>query len=728
MLDQEQLHQLHHGLHGDPFSVLGCHKISETNCVYRVFQPHASKVSLQISDQAKPLPMQNKAETGLFELELDECFQGVAHPTLLLEDNQGNRWSRIDPYSFSPLIEDFDLQLWGEGNHQRAYDLCGAHVKTIDGVKGVHFVVSAPAARRVSVVGDFCQWDGRVFPMRKFHDQGLWEIFIPGMDNGLIYKYEIKTHNEGYPFLKADPYAFMAEQRPKTASVVFSLEGFEWQDEEWIAQRAITNTNQPISVYELHMGSWKRDPADPERLLSYREIARDLVPYIKDLGFTHIELLPIAEHPYDPSWGYQQTGYFATTSRFGTPHDFMHMVNECHKAGIGVIIDWVPGHFAKDAHGLIRFDGTALYEHEDDRQGEHKDWGTKIFNYGRDEVRNFLVSNARFWMDIFHIDGIRVDAVASMLYLDYSREEGEWIPNKYGGRENLEAIELLRYVNSLLHLEFPGVLTFAEESTAWGGVSKPVEENGLGFDFKWNMGWMNDTLSYMEKDSIYRAYHHDQLTFSLVYAFSENFILPFSHDEVVHLKGSMVKKMPGDDWQKFANLRLLLGYMYAHPGKKLLFMGTEFAQWEEWAESKSLDWHLTEFDRHKGMVNTIRTLNKVYQENAPLYAVDHSWEGFEWIDLHDRDNSILSFARFNEDKSEHIVCIFNFTPNPHIGYRTGVPEKGTYQEVFNSDLKDYFGSDVKNEGPIHTQEGQYQGRDQFIEINLPPLGAVWFKK
>jgi len=728
-LDQEQLLQLHHGLHGDPFSVLGLHadkKSTKKNAlIYRVFAPNAVKVILTLDEKESQL--MSVSETGLFELTVPKPKTN-AIPLISYEDLEGNKWQRHDPYAFGQIVSDFDLQLWGEGNHQRAYELCGAHPKTIDGVEGVHFVVAAPAARRVSVVGDFCQWDGRIFPMRKFHEQGLWEIFVPGLTIGCVYKYEIKASGEGYPFLKADPYAFQAEIRPKTASVVSELKGFEWDDSAWLKERTKVTVNDPISVYELHLGSWKRDPTNPERFLNYREIARDLVPYVKEMGFTHVELMPVAEHPYDPSWGYQQTGYFAASSRFGSPHDFMHLINECHKAEIGVLIDWVPGHFAKDAHGLIQFDGTSLYEHEDDRQGEHKDWGTKIFNYGRNEVRNFLVSNARFWLDFFHIDGLRVDAVASMLYLDYSREEGEWIPNKYGGRENLEAIELLRYVNSLLHLEFPGVLTFAEESTSWGGVSKAVEENGLGFDFKWNMGWMNDTLSYIEKDSLYRSYHHDQLTFSLVYAFSERFILPFSHDEVVHMKGSMIKKMPGDDWQKFANLRLLYAYMYAHPGKKLLFMGCEFGQWEEWSESRSLDWHLVHFDRHQGIASTVKTLNNLYKELTPLHQVDHSWEGFEWIELHDRDQSTMSFIRYNADKSEYVICLFNFTPATHTQYKIGMPEEGTFVELFNSDNAAFFGSNVSNLLPIKTTRGEWQGRKQHLLIDLPPLAAVFFKK
>jgi 1,4-alpha-glucan branching enzyme len=624
------------------------------------------------------------------------------------------------------MINEFDLQLWGEGNHKKAYEFMGAHPKKMGTVDGTHFVVSAPSATRVSVIGSFNNWDGRTHRMRKYHNQGIWEIFIPHVTNGDEYKFEIKSTVQEPPLKKADPFAFYSQLRPETASKVFDITQYSWNDDEWMNHRnEVQAHDQAVSIYEVHAGSWRRRE-DGSEFLSYIDLADQLVPYVKDLGYSHIELLPIAEHPYDPSWGYQITGYFAPTSRFGTPYDFMYFVDQCHKAGIGVILDWVPAHFAKDEHGLRRFDGTALFEHEDSRQGEHKDWGTCIFNFGRTEVQNFLISNALYWCDNYHIDGLRVDAVASMLYLDYSREEGEWIPNKYGGRENIEAIDFLRKFNDAIHEHFPGIITFAEESTSWGGVSRPTQTGGLGFDYKWNMGWMNDTLTYIEKDPIYRKYHQGELTFSLIYAFSENFTLPFSHDEVVHMKKAMLSKMPGDDWQKFANLRLLYTYMYAHSGKKLLFMGSEFGQWAEWSQAKSLDWHLLDWENHQGIQKIIGDLNKLQKQEKALHQSDFDWRGFEWIDFNDADRSIISFIRRAKDPSDFLVVVLNFTPSVYEQYQIGVPEAGEYEIIMNSDSKFYGGSNV-GEISTHARWGDWQNQTANLTLTIPPLAGVILK-
>lgn len=632
-LSKEIIASISDGTYADPFSVLGLHTIKENGkerLVIRAFRPEAKAVVAQIGS-AKPLKLDKISDEGLFEKIVPRRKNRFEYK-LKITPYEGKKFDIIDAYNYGSQLTDFDLQLWGEGNHQKAYEFMGAHLKTIKNVEGTHFVVSAPSAKRVSVVGSFNNWDGRVHSMRKFHDQGIWEIFIPHVSAGDLYKFEIKSTVQDAPLLKADPYAFKAELRPKTSSIVSELEGFKWTDSKWMNGRQKKQAqDQPISIYEFHVGSWKRKIDNGEEFLSYKELAKELVPYIKEMGFTHIELLPIAEHPYDPSWGYQITGYYAPTSRFGEPEDFMFFVNECHKAGIGVLLDWVPAHFAKDDHGLRRFDGTGLYEHEDPRQGEHLDWGTCIFNYGRTETINFLVSNAVYWCEKFHIDGLRVDAVASMLYLDYSRKEGEWVPNKYGGRENIEAINFLRKVNDVLHTLYPGVITFAEESTSWGGVSRPTATGGLGFDYKWNMGWMNDTLSYIEKEPIHRKYHQDQLTFSLIYAFSEHFALPFSHDEVVHMKKSMLSKMPGDDWQKFANLRLLYAYMYTHPGKNLMFMGGEFGQWSEWNHANSLDWHLLEWGKHQGLQQLVKDLNRVSKKKKPCMKLTVTGEALNGL-------------------------------------------------------------------------------------------------
>ncbi len=727
-LSKEIIETISDGSHGDPFSILGLHKVNvdkKEKLVLRVFRPEAKKIVVNVGS-SKPVKLERVSQEGLFEYVFPRRKNRFEY-TLTITPYDGKEFTIKDSYVYGSLISDFDLQLWGEGNHHKAYTFMGAHLKEVDGVKGTHFVVSAPSATRVSVIGSFNNWDGRVHRMRKFHDQGLWEIFIPHIGEGDFYKYEIKSPVQDLPLKKADPFAFSSELRPGTASKVYNLDGYKWGDQDWTENRSeIQAHDQPISVYEVHAGSWRKKVGEDPGFLSYRELAEQLVPYVKDMGYTHIELLPIAEHPYDPSWGYQITGYYAPTSRFGSPHDFMYFVDECHKAGIGVIVDWVPAHFAKDDHGLRRFDGTGLYEHEDPRQGEHKDWGTCIFNFGRTEVQNFLISNALYWCDQFHIDGLRVDAVASMLYLDYSREEGEWIPNKYGGRENIEAIEFLRCFNDSVHHHFPGTITFAEESTSWGGVSRPTETGGLGFDFKWNMGWMNDTLAYIEKDPIYRKFHQGELTFSMIYAFSENFTLPFSHDEVVHMKQAMLAKMPGDDWQKFANLRLLYTYMYTHPGKQLLFMGCEFGQWEEWNESKSLDWHLLDWQNHQGIQLLVKDLNKLNKKVPALHEVDFDWRGFEWLDINDASNSIISFIRRAKDPEDFIITVLNFTPTVHYEYTIGVPVAGEYEIIMNSDSEFYGGSNV-GDSALNAEWNEWQNQPAQMKVTIPPLAGIILK-
>ncbi len=727
-LSNEIITSISDGSHGDPFSVLGLQSIVEKKTeklVIRAFRPEAEQIYALIG-KAKPIELQRVSDEGLFEIVVPRRKNRFDY-RLLVKPFNGNNFEIIDAYNYSSLLSNFDLQLWGEGNHQKAYEFMGAHPREIDGVGGVHFVVTAPSAYRVSVIGSFNNWDGRVHGMRKFHEQGLWEIFIPHVASGDNYKFEIKTPVQEAPLKKADPFAFYAELRPGTASIVADIEEFEWSDKKWVENRKKHQAqDQPISVYEVHLGSWKKKFGETPDYLSYRELAKDLIPYAKEQGFTHLELLPISEHPYDPSWGYQVTGYYAPTSRFGSPKDFMFFVDECHKAGLGVIIDWVPAHFAKDEHGLRRFDGTGLFEHEDPRQGEHKDWGTCIFNFGRTEVQNFLVSNAVYWCDKFHIDGLRVDAVASMLYLDYSRKADEWVPNKYGGRENIEAIDFLRKFNSAVHTQYPGVVTFAEESTSWGGVSRPIETGGLGFDYKWNMGWMNDTLDYIDEDPIYRKFHQDQLTFSLIYAFSENFTLPFSHDEVVHMKQAMISKMPGDDWQKFANLRLLYTYMFAHPGKNLLFMGCEFGQWSEWNQDKSLDWHLLEWEKHQGLQLLVRDLNKLNKQEPALHEADSDWRGFEWIDVSDADNSLISFLRRAKDPEDFLLVVLNFTPTVHHEYKFGVPQAGDYEIVLNSDSEFYGGSNA-GDSVIRAELGDWNNQIAHIKITIPPLAGIIIK-
>jgi 1,4-alpha-glucan branching enzyme len=644
------------------------------------------------------------------------------HYRLRAKDADGNQTEFEDPYRFPLLLSDYDIYLHGEGTNYESYRSMGSHIATVEGVEGTRFAVWAPNAEMVSLVGDFNWWDTRCNPMRK-RTGGIWELFMPGLGEGTTYKYFVRAPH--YEQMKSDPYGFAAEVPPKTASIVYRPDQYKWADAEWLEYRAKTGwLNAPLSIYEVHLESWMRGPGG--ETLTYRELAIKLVEYVKKLGYTHIELMPIAEHPFSGSWGYQVVGYYAPTARLGPPHEFKHFIDACHQAGIGVVCDWVPAHFPKDAHGLARFDGTACYEHADPRQGEHLDWGTLIFNFGRNEVRQFLISNALFWLKEYHIDGLRVDAVASMLYLDYSRKAGEWIPNKYGGNENLEAIDFLRRFNELAH-EVPGATTFAEESTAFGGVSRPVYLNGLGFTFKWNMGWMHDMLYYFSKDSIYRRYHQNDLSFSMVYAFTENFVLPISHDEVVHGKGSLLKKMPGDEWQRFANARAFLAYMYAHPGKKLLFMGSEIGQYEEWDYQGSVRWDLLQWDYHRKLQLLVQELNHFYRDNPALYEVDFTWPGFEWIDFSDSEHSVIGFIRRATDPSNYLLFCCNFTPAVLKGYEFGVPDEGYYQEVFNTDSEMFGGSNVGNFPGVPSQKKMRHGRAQSIAITLPPLAVVVFR-
>ncbi len=626
------------------------------------------------------------------------------------------------------VLTDFDLHLIGEGSHYRKYEKLGAHIMEIEGTGGVHFAVWAPNARSVSVIGDFNGWNPKTHPMQSLGSSGIWELFIPGIGAGALYKFEIRSRVGMFTAQKADPFAFCFELRPKSASIVYDIDGYTWADEEWMDERSkIHWLDSAVSIYEVHLGSWMRVPEEGSRWLTYRELADKLVPYVKDMGYTHIELLPVTEHPLDASWGYQTLGYFAPTSRHGEPKDFMYFVDRCHRTGIGVLLDWVPAHVPTDGHGLGFFDGTCLYEHADPRKGFHPDWGTKIFNYGRNEVRGFLISNALFWLEKYHIDGLRVDAVASMLYLDYSRKEGEWVPNMYGGRENLEAIDFLKRFNEVSHQYHPGVLTIAEESTAWPNVSKPTYLGGLGFSMKWNMGWMNDTLEYFSKDPVHRKYHHNNLTFSLLYAFTENFILPLSHDEVVHGKGALLNKMPGDMWQKFANLRSLYAFMYGHPGKKTFFMGGEIGLWDEWNFDTSLDWNLLQYEPHKGLQRFVRDLNRIHRSEPSLYEVDFDYRGFEWIDFHDVEGSAIAFLRRAKDPEDFTVFVCNFTPVPRLNYRLGVPGPGFYREILNSDSSLYWGSNMGNAGGVFADPIPFQFRPYSIRITLPPLSVLTFK-
>ena len=719
------------GCYSTPFDILGLHDVTlpeGPGLVVRTLQPQARNVSVLCFGAEHR--MQCVHADGVFE----SVFSGeteIFPYRLSVTLHDGRTYVTEDPYRFPPVLTDYDLHLFSEGNHFRLYDKLGAHIIEHCGMRGVHFSVWAPGAERVSVVGAFNEWDGRRYCMNPRGVSGLWEIFIPHLAQGDLYKFEIKSRRGGYMALKADPFAFSTEMRPNSASVVWDLNRYEWADSEWMRGRKESQKFEaPISIYEVHLGSWRTAPHKDlgHRWLTYRELADELVPYVKEMGYTHIQLLPVTEHPFDGSWGYQPIGCFAPTSRYGTPDDFRRFIDTAHQTGLGVIMDWVPAHFPKDGHGLSFFDGTHLYEHADPRQGEHQDWDTLIYNYGRNEVCAFLLSNALFWLDKYHIDGIRVDAVASMLYLDYSREQGQWIPNKYGGRENLEAVAFIKRFNELVHQESPDVLTFAEESTDWPMVSRPTYVGGLGFDLKWNMGWMHDMLEYMQKEPVHRKYHHHHLTFSLLYAFTENFILPFSHDEVVHGKGSMLSKMPGDYWQKFANLRLLYAYMYGHPGKKLLFMGSEFGQWNEWNHDQELDWMLLDFEFHRNLQQYVKDLNRLYISEPALHEMDFSWKGFQWIDFHDIDQNIVSFIRRARDPNDFVIAASNFTPVVRHGYHIGVPAPGVYRELLNSDSGRYSGSNTINLDPVRSEPGECQGQPHSIVLTLPPLGMIFLKR
>ena len=727
----DQIGAIVEGRQANPFGVLGPHEIVDQGrrmLAIRAFLPHSQQVWVVDPTHGEARPMRRIHPAGLYEAVCPPPPDSQPFRYHFKVTTESGQTSTVhDPYAFGSLLTDFDFYLIGEGTHYAAYLKFGAQLREVDGVSGVNFCVWAPNAQNVSVIGDFNHWDGRTHAMRKHLPSGIWELFIPQLEPGEKYKYRVKTA-AGETVDKSDPFGFAAELPPRTASIVAALDDYHWHDQAWLETRRQTNwLEKPISIYELHLGSWRRSPGRTHGWMNYRDLAHELVKYCSEQGYTHIELLPVSEHPYTGSWGYQTVGYFAVTSRYGTPEDFMYFVDYCHQHGIGVILDWVPAHFPKDQHGLRQFDGTALYEHADPRQGEHPDWGTLIFNYGRNEVRNFLISNALFWLDKYHIDGLRVDAVASMLYMDYSRKEGQWVPNAYGGRENIPAIELLRDFNRQAHARFPGVLTIAEESTAWGGVSHPTDFGGLGFSLKWNMGWMNDTLRYFRNDPIHRRHHHDELTFSLIYAFTENFTLPLSHDEVVHGKRALLDQMPGDLWQKFANLRLLYSYMWTHPGKKLLFMGSDFGQWNEWNHDADLQWNLLQWDTHRGILRMIADLNHIYRSEPSLYEIDFRSPGFEWIDCQSREDSVLSYIRKAKDPEDFLLVCCNFTPVVRENYRVGVPHAGVYQEIFSSDSVHYGGTNVGNFlGATAVQPGTH-GRPYLIDIRLPPLGVVIFR-
>jgi 1,4-alpha-glucan branching enzyme len=706
------------GHHGDAFSVLGPHHTAD-GWEVRAFLPQAMDVELVQNETV--CPMQKLRAEGIFAARLDgEPGRYFFRLTLW----NGGRVDIEDAYRFGPLLSDFDLHIHGEGTQYESYRSMGAHAVTCDDVPGVRFAVWAPNAEVVSVVGDFNDWDERRHPMR-LRSGGIWELFVPSVGIGTNYKYSVRSRLRAYRQQKSDPYGFASEVPPKTASVVWDIDRYQWGDQAWMEARGHKDLlKQPVSIYEVHLGSWLRGPNNT--YLSYRELAPRLVEYTKRLAYTHIELLPVAEHPFSGSWGYQVVGYYAPTARFGSPDDFMYFVDCFHQAGIGVIVDWVPGHFPKDAHGLALFDGTALYEHADPRKGEHREWGTLIFNYGRNEVRTFLLSNALFWLRKYHIDGLRVDAVASMLYLDYSRKSGEWIPNMYGGNENLEAIDFLRRFNELVH-RVPGAMTAAEESTAFTGVSRPTYMNGLGFTMKWNMGWMHDMLDYFSKEPVHRKYHHNDITFSMLYAFTENFVLPISHDEVVHGKGALLSKMPGDMWQKFANVRAFLAYMYGHPGKKLLFMGAEIGVWDEWNHEHGLPWDILHYDLHRKLQIFVGELNKLYRAHPAFYQVDFHWAGFEWVDFRDVDGSTISFIRRPEGHKPFLLFVCNFTPVPRMPYRVGVPDPGLYREIFNSDAEMFGGSNLGNSGALMSEPIGYNNHYHSLSITLPPLAVVVFE-
>jgi 1,4-alpha-glucan branching enzyme len=748
MIASEQVDRIIRNEHHNPLEVLGAHPLEQNGKVkkwaVRAYLPKAEAASVIVPNQHKEYPMASHHHPNFFVCEVET--EELANYQLRIKEGEHERVI-YDPYAFrSPKLTDFDIHLFAEGNHHRVYEKLGAHLMTVDGVQGVYFAVWAPNARNVSVLGDFNHWDGRQNQMNK-RDNGVWELFVPDLKVGDHYKYEVKNW-EGHIYEKSDPYGFQQEVRPKTASIVADLDTYQWNDQQWMETRRNTDPlKQPISVYELHIGSWLHESMEvpPKslrgtlepvaatdlkpgaRFLTYYELAERLIPYVKELGHTHIELLPVAEHPFDGSWGYQVTGYYAPTSRFGTPEDFMYFVDKCHENGIGVLVDWVPGHFPKDGHGLAFFDGTHLYEHADPRKGEHKEWGTLVFNYSRNEVRNFLVANAVFWFDKYHIDGIRVDAVASMLYLDYQRKDGEWVTNQYGGRENLEAADFLRNVHDVLFGYYPGILSIAEESTAWPMVSWPTYVGGLGFNLKWNMGWMHDMLDYFAMDPWFRQFHQNNVTFSIWYHHSENYMLALSHDEVVHGKSNMLGKMPGDEWQKFANIRALFTYMFTHPGKKTLFMSMEYGQWNEWNVWSDLDWHLLQYEPHQKLKQFMSDLHKLYRSQPALYEQDYEDAGFNWIDCNDNRHSVVSFIRRGKEEGEFMITICNFTPQPHSHYRVGVPEFGFYTELFNSDAGKYGGSNMGNLGGKWAEEWSFHSQPYSVDLCLPPLGVLVLK-
>ncbi len=709
------------GRHASPHVVLGPHSATVNGTLgvaIRVLQPDAADCFVVRDGVATAMRSDGN---GLFSLFLPAAPLPLRY-TLRFLAPDGRTWERADPYRFESTVGELDLYLFREGTHRRLWDMLGAHPRMVDGEEGTAFAVWAPNAERVSVVGDWCNWDGRQFPMRRLGDSGLWELFIPGVDEHALYKFELRTR-DGELRVKTDPMALKMQQAPDTAAIVVRNDSYAWGDAAWMQARPARNlVHEPVHIYEVHLGSWARVPEEGDRMFSYREIAPRLAEHVTRLGFTHVELLPVMEHPFYGSWGYQVTGYYAPTSRYGAPDDFRFLVDTLHGAGIGVLLDWVPAHFPKDDYALRRFDGTALYEHEDPRLGEHPDWGTLIFNYGRKEVRNFLVANALYWLTEFHVDGLRVDAVASMLYLDYSRNAGEWVPNRHGGRENLEAIDFLREMNDVVCHEAPGCVTIAEDSTAWPGVTRPIRTGGLGFTFKWNMGWMHDTLGYFERDPIYRRHHQNDLTFAMVYEHSEHFIMPLSHDEMVHLKGSLYEKMPGDHWQKLANLRALLAYQVTRPGKSLLFMGTEMAEPTEWNHDQSLDWHLLHEPERAAFAAYVARLGAVYQAHPALWRDDHDSRSFEWIDASDRDNSVLSYLRWAGE--EQVVVILNLTPTPHPGYRIGVPDHGEYVRLLSTDDRAWGGSGYGEFDRLPAHEIPYHGRRYSVELDLPPLSAL----
>ena len=726
MLTTTKLYDIFHivnGEHSDPHTVLGMHEMEEDGrkaVVVRAFLPDAAGITvIDYANKRKKYPMERLHADGFFEVTIADREEWFRYQ-LEYTDADGNTWRSYDPYSFSPTLSEFDRHLFGAGTHYEIYEKMGGRLMTHEGARGAAFSVWAPNAKAVSVIGDFNNWDARRSPMRRLGESGIWELFLPAAAEGDKYKFHV-TQCDGRVVDKTDPYGVYAEVRPNNASVLYPLKRYKWKDRRWMTARKKYNfKTAPMNIYEVHLGSWKR--AEGDRFLTYTELAEQLIPYVKEMGYTHIEMLPVEEHPFDGSWGYQVTGYYAPTSRYGSPDEFKQFVDACHQNGISVILDWVPAHFPKDDFALARFDGTALYEHQDPRLGEHIQWGTYIFNYGRKEVANFLLANALYWMDIFHIDGLRVDAVASLLRLDFCKEEGQWLPNVYGGSENLEAIEFLKHMNSVIAEREPGALMIAEDSTAWPGVTKKVDEGGLGFSLKWNMGWMNDFLSYIKLDPIYRKYHQNKLTFGMAYHYAENFVLVLSHDEVVHTKSSMIGKMPGDVWQSFANLRLSYGFMMGHPGKKLLFMGGEFAQYSEWSEARSLDWHLLQYADHQEMQAYVKELNHLYTEEPAFWAEDFDPNGFQWIECDDAESSIVSFVRRSREKELVFLC--NFTPVVHRGFSLGVPQEGVYHERLNSDAARSGGSDVINAVPLQSK-AEPAGRCPFrVELDVPPLGMV----